>query len=222
MIEFPHQLIQYNQDTLTDNLVYRLRYGQATRKSPTASSPPKAQTLDDTVVADTHIGPIILESHAHIGPFAYLCGPAHLGCHTRVIEHAAIKDCVSIGHTSKIGGEVEASIIESYTNKQHHGFLGHSYLGSWINLGAGTCNSDLKNTYGEVKMEYGTRKVPTGMQFVGCIMGDYCQDGHQHRDLHRQDRRRVQHAVRLRDDECPELRQLRAGSSARSRNCRPM
>jgi glucose-1-phosphate thymidylyltransferase len=80
---------------------------------------------------------------------------------------------VSIGHTAKIGGEVEASVIESFTNKQHHGFLGHSYLGSWINLGAGTCNSDLKNTYGEVKMEYGSRKVPTGMQFVGCIMGDY-------------------------------------------------
>ena len=92
-----------------------------------------------------------------------------------VIEHAAIKDTVSIGHTAKIGGEVEASIIESFTNKQHHGFLGHSYLGSWINLGAGTCNSDLKNTYGNVKMEYRGSKVDTGMQFVGCIMGDYAK-----------------------------------------------
>ncbi|MEX2027317.1 MAG: glucose-1-phosphate thymidylyltransferase, partial [Pirellulaceae bacterium] len=56
---------------------------------------------------------------------------------------------------------------------QHHGFLGHSYLGSWINLGAGTCNSDLKNSYGTVKMEYRGQQVSTGMQFVGCLIGDY-------------------------------------------------
>jgi len=80
-----------------------------------------------------------------------------------------------LGHTTKIGGEIEASIVEPYTNKQHHGFLGHSYLGSWVNLGAGTCNSDLKNTYGKVNMEYGGEKVDTGMQFVGCMMGDYAK-----------------------------------------------
>jgi len=51
--------------------------------------------------------------------------------------------------------------------------LGHSYVGSWVNLGAGTCNSDLKNTYGEVKMEYAYGKVNTGSQFVGCLVGDY-------------------------------------------------
>ena len=90
-----------------------------------------------------------------------------------MIEHAALKDGVSLGHTVKIGGEVEASVIEPYTNKQHHGFLGHSYLGSWINLGAGTCNSDLKNTYGKINIQYGEQKVATGMQFLGCIIGDY-------------------------------------------------
>ena len=65
--------------------------------------------------------------------------------------------------------------MEPYTNKQHHGFLGHSYLGSWINLGAGTCNSDLKNTYGIVNMEYHGQKVSTGSQFVGCVVGDYAK-----------------------------------------------
>lgn len=83
------------------------------------------------------------------------------------------EDGVSLGHTTKIGGEVEASVIEPFTNKQHHGFLGHSYLDSWINLGAGTCNSDLKNTYGKINIQYGEEKVATGMQFLGCIMGDY-------------------------------------------------
>ena len=102
-----------------------------------------------------------------------MSGPVFVGAGTRVIEHAALKDGVSLGHTVKIGGEVEASIIEPYTNKQHHGFLGHSYLGSWINLGAGTCNSDLKNTYGKINIQYGNSRTPTDMQFLGCFMGDY-------------------------------------------------
>lgn len=172
LIEYPHQLIQYNQETLTDNLVYRLQHGPYTEVADGVFTAEHAR-LGEHVVSDTRHGPVLLESHAQIGPFAFLAGPAHLGSHTRVLEHAAIKSHVTIGHTAKIGGEVEASIIESYTNKQHHGFLGHSYLGSWINLGAGTCNSDLKNTYGEVKMEYAGRKMATGMQFLGCIMGDF-------------------------------------------------
>jgi glucose-1-phosphate thymidylyltransferase len=131
--------------------------------------------LGQHLVTDTRKGPIVLERGSTIGPYCYLSGPVHVGPHARVIEHAALKDGVALGHTTKIGGEVEASIIESYTNKQHHGFLGHSYLGSWINLGAGTCNSDLKNTYGQVNMEYHGRKVATGMQFLGCIMGDYAK-----------------------------------------------
>lgn len=118
-------------------------------------------------------GPIVLDDDVRVGPFCFLEGPLYAGPRTRVIEHSSIKDGVSLGHTTKIGGEVEASVIEPYTNKQHHGFLGHSYLGSWINLGAGTCNSDLKNTYGKINIEYGDEKIPTGMQFLGCIMGDY-------------------------------------------------
>jgi glucose-1-phosphate thymidylyltransferase len=172
LIQYPHDLIRYNQLTLEDNLQYRLQSGNYGELLDGVFVAEGAQ-LGEQVVCDTSSGPIVLESHACIGPFAYLSGPAHLGSHTRVIEHAAIKDFVSIGHTAKIGGEVEASVIEAYTNKQHHGFLGHSYLGSWINLGAGTCNSDLKNTYGDVNMEYHGRKVSTGMQFIGCIMGDY-------------------------------------------------
>ena len=90
-----------------------------------------------------------------------------------MIEHSALKEQVALAHTTKVGGEVEASSIEPYTNKQHHGFLGHSYLGSWINLGAGTCNSDLKNTYGTISMNYADGKMATAMQFHGCIIGDY-------------------------------------------------
>jgi glucose-1-phosphate thymidylyltransferase len=129
--------------------------------------------LGQYVVTDTDAGPVVIDEGASIGPYVLLRGPAYLGPRVKVIEHAAIKDAVSVGHTVKIGGEVEASVIEPYSNKQHHGFLGHSYLGSWINLGAGTCNSDLKNTYGAVKMDYRGESVATGMQFMGCVVGDY-------------------------------------------------
>jgi glucose-1-phosphate thymidylyltransferase len=131
--------------------------------------------LGEHLVTDTKAGPIVVEAGAGVGPHGYLRGPVWLGPNCRVNEFAAVKDAVVLGHTTKLGGEIEASIVEPYTNKQHHGFLGHSYLGSWINLGAGTCNSDLKNTYGMVKMEYGRRRVDTGMQFVGCLVGDYAK-----------------------------------------------
>lgn len=172
LLQYPHHVVEFNQKTLRENLEYRLKKGDYQEIADGVFAVDDAR-IAPHLVTDTREGPILLESRARIGPFAYLSGPVHIGARTRVIEHAAIKDFVSIGHTAKIGGEVEASVIEAYTNKQHHGFLGHSCLGSWINLGAGTCNSDLKNTYGEVKMEYHGRRVPTGMQFVGCIMGDY-------------------------------------------------
>ncbi len=172
LLEYPHQLISYNQETLVDNLEYRLKKGVYREVADGVFAAEDAR-ISKHMVGQSRHGPILLENRVRIGPYVYLNGPVHIGARTRVIEHAAIKDFVSIGHTTKIGGEVEASVIEAYSNKQHHGFLGHSYLGSWINLGAGTCNSDLKNTYGEVKMQYHGQKVATGMQFVGCIMGDY-------------------------------------------------
>jgi UDP-N-acetylglucosamine diphosphorylase/glucosamine-1-phosphate N-acetyltransferase len=73
----------------------------------------------------------------------------------------------------KVGGEVEESIIHGYSNKQHAGFLGHAYIGAWVNLGADTNNSDLKNNYGKVTVQIGNQLVDTGLQFVGLTMGDH-------------------------------------------------
>ncbi|HSW53769.1 MAG TPA: hypothetical protein VLH59_01650, partial [Ignavibacteriaceae bacterium] len=86
---------------------------------------------------------------------------------------ATIYPNVSIGKVCKVGGEVEDTIIHSYTNKQHSGFLGHSYLGSWINLGADTNNSDLQNNYGTIKVQVNGRHIDSGRQFVGLMMGDH-------------------------------------------------
>ena len=174
LLEYPHDVVRYNMQTLGENLEHRLAHGEYREIRDGVFAAPGVQ-LGEHCVTQTRSGPIVVEPAATIGPFCYLSGPALIGRGAKLIEHAAIKDAVSVGHTTKIGGEVEASVIEPYTNKQHHGFLGHSYLGSWINLGAGTCNSDLKNTYGRVNMDYGGERVATGMQFVGCMMGDYAK-----------------------------------------------
>jgi UDP-N-acetylglucosamine diphosphorylase/glucosamine-1-phosphate N-acetyltransferase len=174
LLEFPHDLVRYHGGALAENLEDRLARGSYKEIADGVFAAPGAM-LGPQVVTDSGEGPILLEEGVTIGPHCFLSGPLHVGAHSRVIEHAALKDGVALGHTTKIGGEVEASTIEPYTNKQHHGFLGHSYLGRWVNLGAGTCNSDLKNTYGRVSMEYDGRKVDTGMQFIGCIMGDYAK-----------------------------------------------
>jgi len=80
---------------------------------------------------------------------------------------------VSVGKECKIGGEVEDSIVLPYSNKQHAGFIGHSYLGSWVNLGADTNCSDLKNNYSTIKVQLNGKAVDTETQFLGVMMGDH-------------------------------------------------
>ncbi len=174
LLEYPHDLVRYHAETLAVNLADRLAGGGYNEIEPGVFAKP-GLNLGKYVVFEPVGGPIVLEENVKIGPHCYLNGPAHLGPDARVIEHSALKDGVALGHTTKVGGEVECSTIEPYTNKQHHGFLGHSYLGSWVNLGAGTSNSDLKNTYGTVAMEYDGARVDTGMQFIGCVVGDYAK-----------------------------------------------
>jgi UDP-N-acetylglucosamine diphosphorylase / glucose-1-phosphate thymidylyltransferase / UDP-N-acetylgalactosamine diphosphorylase / glucosamine-1-phosphate N-acetyltransferase / galactosamine-1-phosphate N-acetyltransferase len=178
-ISLPHELIGINMACFRENMELRMALtereliGSPLRETSDGVFVAEGASIGAYVLCDTKNGPIIIDQGAEVGPYTLLRGPLYIGPKTRILEHSAIKDAVSLSHTTKIGGEVEASIVEPYTNKQHHGFLGHSYLGSWINLGAGTCNSDLKNTYGTVNMEYGFGKSQTNMQFLGCIMGDY-------------------------------------------------
>ncbi len=172
LMTYPHEVIAANMRIINDSLQHRIDSGRYQQLKDGVFLAPGAK-LGDYVLTETHNGPIVIEHDAYVGPYTLLRGPVFIGAKTKILEHAAIKDAVSLGHTTKIGGEVEAAIVEPFSNKQHHGFLGHSYLGSWINLGAGTCNSDLKNTYGTVNMEYHSGKAATGMQFLGCVMGDY-------------------------------------------------
>ncbi len=137
----------------------------------------KNSLIKPGVVLDAENGPIYIGENATIFPNAVIEGPCFIGNDSKIKIGAKIYENVSIGEVCKIGGEVEESIIHSYSNKQHDGFLGHSYLGSWVNLGADTNNSDLKNNYGNVKVTINDEEIDSGSMFVGLTMGDHSKTG---------------------------------------------
>ena len=136
-------------------------------------------TIKPGVVIDGSEGPVVLDEGCLLMPNCVITGPVYIGKKSVIKAGATIYENTSIGPVCKIGGEVEGCIIQGYVNKQHTGFLGHSYLGEWINLGAGTSNSDLKNNYKPIKVHsiHHEEKIETGMRFLGCLIGDHCKIG---------------------------------------------
>lgn len=131
-------------------------------------------------VFDTREGTIVIDEGVQIEPFSYLAGPLYIGKKAR-INNARITGGSIIGNMARVGGEVENSLINDYSNKHHEGFLGHSVLGSWVNLGALTTTSDLKNNYGEVRISIPSSfnpfkseliQISTGTIKFGSIIGD--------------------------------------------------
>jgi UDP-N-acetylglucosamine diphosphorylase/glucosamine-1-phosphate N-acetyltransferase len=133
-------------------------------------------TIEPSVVANTSQGPVVIGPGAVVTAFTRLEGPCSIGPGTHLLG-AKIRGGTSLGPCCRVGGEVEASILHGYSNKYHDGFLGHAYLGEWVNLGAGTCNSDLRNDYGEVTVTVNGRRVATGQTKVGCFLGDHTKSG---------------------------------------------
>ncbi len=125
------------------------------------------------VVLDCTEGEIIIEAGVRIMPQTAIVGPAFIGKHSIIKIGAKIYEGTSVGPVSKIGGEVENSIVQGYSNKQHDGYLGHSFLGEWVNLGAGTNTSDLKNDYSPVRVTIEGEEFQTNSKFVGLMMGDH-------------------------------------------------
>ncbi len=123
-------------------------------------------------VLDASDGPIIIDDRAKIEPNAIICGPCYIGENSIVRGGAKIGRETSLGNECRIGGEVAETIIAPYSNKQHEGFLGHSYVGAWVNLGAGCNNSDLKNNYSKIRAWCAGEFKETGRQFLGVVIGD--------------------------------------------------
>jgi UDP-N-acetylglucosamine diphosphorylase/glucosamine-1-phosphate N-acetyltransferase len=125
------------------------------------------------VVIDASGGPVYLDEGVEVHPFTRIEGPCYVG-RKSVLLGAKCREGNSIGPVCRIGGEVEESVIQGYSNKYHDGFLGHAYVGEWVNLGAMTTNSDLKNDYSSVSvMLDGTKPIDTGSTKVGSLIGDH-------------------------------------------------
>lgn len=171
LFEYPWDVVKYNLTYSKDNLT-ELAHTGYTEIHPGVFAH-KSVEVGEFVSFNAESGPIILDEGVVVANFVALKGPIRIRKNSTILEHTVIVGPTTIGETCKIRGEVMESIIESYTNKQHYGHIGHSYIGSWVNIGAGTTNSDLKNTYGTIKVASKNTCADTGMQFLGCIMGDH-------------------------------------------------
>jgi UDP-N-acetylglucosamine diphosphorylase/glucosamine-1-phosphate N-acetyltransferase len=136
----------------------------------------KGAQVDAFAVLDARDGPVYIAEGVKIQPFTYIQGPTFIGAKTYIVG-GQIREGTTIGPVCRIGGEVEEAIIQGYTNKYHAGFLGHSYLGEWVNIGAIGTNSDLKNTYGTIRIDVNDVLIDTGMQKMGIIIGDHAKIG---------------------------------------------
>jgi len=182
----PWDLINWNEATLIDDFTIT-KHGREPALPATAPgahlvkkmrilSRPGARVMSGAVL-DASSGPIILGEGARIMPNAVILGPAYIGPGTLIKAGSKIYGGTSIGPVCKVGGEVEESILHGYANKQHEGFLGHSYLCEWTNIGAGTDTSDLKNNYGTVRVWTEEGPMDSGQRFIGLMMGDHSKCG---------------------------------------------
>ncbi|MEP0843005.1 MAG: hypothetical protein HRF43_09875 [Phycisphaerae bacterium] len=145
--------------------------------NPSAIRIGRGSTIKPGVVLDAENGPIWIGDNVTISPNCSLEGPCYVGDGSLIQPGAVLRDAMSIGRRCKVGGELESSIIHGYSNKQHDGFLGHSYVAEWVNLAADTVNSDLKNTYGNVRVAINGVEVDSGQMFVGLTIGDHSKTG---------------------------------------------
>lgn len=131
--------------------------------------------LEPLTVLDATAGPILVRAGAHVQAFSRLNGPCYIGEGSTVVS-GRISGC-AIGNVCKVHGELSSSSFVGHSNKGHEGFVGHSVLGRWVNLGAGTTTSNLKNTYGDVALWTPDGVRRTGLQFLGTLFGDHVKTG---------------------------------------------
>jgi len=125
------------------------------------------------VVLDASEGRIVIEESTVIEPFTYIKGPVYIGNNSLIKSGTKVYGPSVIGEYSKVGGEIAETVFHSYVNKQHDGFAGHSYICPFVNLGADTVTSDLKNNYSRVGMKFSGETIDTGMKLLGSIIGDH-------------------------------------------------
>ena len=180
IIDFPWLLVRHNADMIASDFKRLYTPGVHCEVPPQSCIlgdesgvylAPTAQ-IGPMVVLDATDGPIILEEGVKVLAHTRVEGPSYIGPGAQ-LHGGKIREGCSFGPACRVGGEVECAIIHGYSSKYHDGFLGHSYVCEWVNLGAMTTNSDLKNDYTTVSVEFKGQPTDTGEQFLGSMIGDH-------------------------------------------------
>ena len=182
LLTFPWDFINHNTELIKED------YAALDKKPSEGTIDPKAAVygketdvyigkgsfIEAHVVLDARDGPIYIGNDTKIHAGSRITGPTYIGDKV-IIPTGLIREGCTIGPVCRIGGELEETIIQGYTNKYHLGFIGHAYIGEWVNMGAATTNADLKNTYGNVQVSTKGKNVDTGSTKVGCFIGDHAK-----------------------------------------------
>jgi UDP-N-acetylglucosamine diphosphorylase/glucosamine-1-phosphate N-acetyltransferase len=183
MVRYPWHLIEANAQMLRQDCARSLvREGLlAPPEGVTILGPrdllrvhPTAR-IEPYVVVDTTRGPVLVDQHAVIQAFSRLAGPCYIGAEVQVLGGQVRGS--SLGPGCRVGGEVEESIFQGFVNKYHEGFVGHSYIGAWVNLAAGVQVGDLRHDYQPLRVSVAGQERDTGMMKLGSILGDHTQVG---------------------------------------------
>ena len=180
MIDFPWNLVQNNSRAIKadfDRLPDRGIHGELSSQAAIVGDKnlihiAEGASVRPFVTLDTTNGPIIIDKNAIIHPMTHIEGPNYTGENTYIFG-GNIREGCSFGPVCRLHGEIEESIIHGYSNKHHDGFLGHAYLGEWVNLGAFTTNSDLKNDYSSVQLYVKGELTDSEDMKVGSFIGDH-------------------------------------------------
>ncbi len=186
LLEAPWDLVAGNAERLARDL---RRLAKSTAEADAATALPagverlgrepvrlgRGTRLEPGVLLDARDGPIALDERVEVLAGGRLAGPIYAGPDSRLLGGPI--SSLSTGPRSYLRGEIEETVVLGYTNKAHDGFLGHAYLGRWVNLGALTTNSDLKNNYGTVRVGPPGQETDTGLLKVGCFLGDHVKTG---------------------------------------------
>lgn len=180
-LHWPWDFVERNPAALAEDLA-GLRSEALGEVHPTAAilEPERVRIetgtrVDAYAVLDARGGPIHLREGAVVHSHTIVSGPCAVGPRTELL--GGFIGNSTLGPDCRIAGEVDACIWQGYANKRHHGFVGHSVVGEWVNLGALTTTSDLKNNYGQVRVWAGGREIDSGISKVGSFLGAHVKTG---------------------------------------------
>jgi len=185
IISSPADLVVYHEEEILKDLEILFKRKKNEKKHRIQAetlNPAKIFTeqnckINRNVVLDATKGPVYISKNAAIEPFTYIKGPVYIGENSLTKSGSKLYGPLRIGDNCKVSGEVISSIFHSYVNKKHLGFIGHSYICEWVNLGAGTTTSNLKNNYSNISIQINKSKINTGSIFLGSIIGDHTKTG---------------------------------------------